>query len=126
MSPQDRELLDAFETLSLPFERWNQRTHVSIAFAYLRCYGFDGALDRMRRGVKAYNAHNGVEESPTSGFNETTTVAFLRLIDCAMQTYGDVFPTTDAEQFCDAHPQLTGLPQGGINVDLQDVRVGFL
>jgi hypothetical protein len=102
----DAELLRHFETLTLPFERWTHRAHVRVAFSYLRAHAFDDALAHMRAGVKAYNAANHVPESPTSGYNETTTHAFLHLIAATMQSYGDVFPTETANAFCDAHPQL--------------------
>ena len=60
----------------------------------------------MRRGVKAFNQHHGIEDSPTSGYNETTTVAFLRLIAALDRAYNEVFPTVGSKEFCDAHPQL--------------------
>jgi hypothetical protein len=43
----------------------------------------------MRSNVKAYNDHNGVPESATSGYNETTTHAFLHLILATLQAYGE-------------------------------------
>ena len=45
-------------------------------------------------------------ESPTSGYNETTTVAFVRLVAATMAAYGDVLPAAAADAFCDAQPQL--------------------
>ena len=102
----DVELLHQFEALTLPFNQWTHRAHVRVAFLYLRAHAFDEALSRMRKGVKAYNAANKVPESPTSGYNETTTQAFLHLIAATMHSYGGVFPTETADAFCDAHPQL--------------------
>ena len=60
----------------------------------------------MRAGVKTYNAHNSVPESPTSGYNETTTAAFLHLIAATLAAYGKTHPTSTSEEFCDMHPQL--------------------
>jgi len=102
----DAELLRQFETLTLPFNQWTHRAHVRVAFSYLRAHPFDEALLRMRRGVKAYNAANNVPESATSGYNETTTHAFLHLIAATMAAYGGVFPVDTADAFCDTHPQL--------------------
>ena len=102
----DADLLRQFETLTLPFAQWTHRAHVRVAFSYLRAHPFDEAVARMRAGVKAYNAANEVLESPTSGYNETTTHAFLHLIAATMHSYGDAFPTDTADAFCDAHPQL--------------------
>jgi hypothetical protein len=102
----DEEILEQFERLTLPFDQWTHRAHVRVAFLYLRAHPFDAALDRMRRGIKAYNAANNVPESPTSGYNETTTVAFLHLIAATMAAYSRDFPTPTADAFCDTHPQL--------------------
>jgi len=102
----DSDLVHQFEALTLPFEQWTHRAHVKVAFLYLRDHPFDEALVRMRRGITAYNAANKVAESPTSGYNETTTHAFLQLIAATMQAYGGVFPADDSDAFCNMHPQL--------------------
>ena len=102
----DAEFLRQFESRTLPFAQWTHRAHVRIAFLYLRAHPFEQALPRMRNGVKAYNAANHVPESPTSGYNETTTHAFLHLVAATIAAYEHVIPTTSADAFCDAHPQL--------------------
>lgn len=102
----NREHLRSFEDLTLPFGEWTHRAHVKVSFTYLRTYPFDEALDRMRAGVKAYNARHGVPEGPTSGYNETTTRAFMHLIAATLSAYDRTHPTPDAGSFCDTHPQL--------------------
>ena len=102
----DQQFLAAFEACRLPFAEWTHRAHVKVAFLYLREHPFDAALARMRAGVQAYNAAHHVPESATSGYNETTTHAFLQLIAATMQAYGGVLPTETADGFCDTHPQL--------------------
>ena len=89
----DDQFLQSFESLALPFEQWNHRAHVRIAFIYLSRHSFDAALAKTRSGVQAYNARNNVPDSPTSGYNETTTRAFLQLIAATMSAYESVFPT---------------------------------
>ena len=106
MKPTEHRLIHAFESLSLDPSEWTHRTHVSIAFLYLREHGFDGALERIRQGIKAYNAHHAVEESATSGYNETTTTALLTLIDTVMRAYGEILPASNADEFCECHPEL--------------------
>jgi hypothetical protein len=76
----DDELVNAWESLSLPFDEWTHRAHVKVAFTYLTRHSFPEALAKMRSGVKAYNDRNKVPENPTSGYNETTTHAFMHLI----------------------------------------------
>ena len=102
----DPAFLAAFETQSLPFGEWTHRAHVKVAFLYLRQLPLGDALDRIRAGIRAYNAANAVPESPTSGYNETTTAAFVHLVAATMAAYGDAFPAPTADAFCDAHPQL--------------------
>ena len=102
----DEEHLRAFETSTLPFREWTHRAHVKVAFAYLRRYPFDEALGRMRAGIKAYNARHEVPEGPASGYNETTTHAFMHLVWANMCAYGQSHPAPDADGFCDTHPQL--------------------
>ncbi len=102
----DEEFLQAFESLTLPFDQWTHRAHVKVAFIYLSRHSFDVALAMMRSGVKAYNTRHNVPDSPTSGYNETTTHAFLHLIAAMMHAYGRVFPALDADSFCETHPQL--------------------
>jgi hypothetical protein len=102
----DERFLAEFESCRLPFAQWTHRAHVKVAFLYLREHLFDGALDRMRARIQAYNAAHQVPESATSGYNETTTHAFLQLIAATIQAYGGVMPTETSDQFCDTHPQL--------------------
>ena len=102
----DDEFLSAFEARTLPFAQWTHRAHVKVAFLYLRDLPLDAALDKVRAGIRAHNVANAVSELPTSGYNETTTVAFVRLVAATMAAYGDAFPTPTADAFCDAHAQL--------------------
>ncbi len=81
----DDELLIQFEACTLPYEMWTMhRTHLKVAHLYLKRYPFDDALERIRRGIKAYT----------------------HLIAAVMQAYGAMLPTTTADEFCDTHPQL--------------------
>jgi hypothetical protein len=102
----DAELRRRFEDCSLPGELWTHRAHVRVSYCYLKQYPFHEALDRLRSSIRTYNASRNVPEGPTSGYNETTTVAFLRLIDATMRSYGELLPTVNADAFCDTHPHL--------------------
>jgi outer membrane protein assembly factor BamD (BamD/ComL family) len=102
----DDDLLQQFETQTLPYQEWTHRCHVKVAYLYLKKHPFAEALTQMQKGVKTYNASQNVHEGPTSGYNETTTHAFLHLIAAIMKAYEGVLPTTTADNFCDTHPQL--------------------
>jgi GNAT superfamily N-acetyltransferase len=102
----DVEFLRAFEDRTLPFDQWTHRAHIKVAYLYLRQYPFDVALDRLRTHIQAYNAANHRPEGPSRGYNETTTHALHRLVAAVMQAYGNTFPASTADEFCDLHPQL--------------------
>jgi hypothetical protein len=99
----DNELLCAFEDTSLPFASWNHRAHVRVAFAYLSRFALEEAIERMRAGIRAYNAAHGVGDGPEMGYHETTTQAFLRLIHHVMQQRG---PFRDSHAFCEGNAEL--------------------
>ena len=99
----DDDFLATFEDGSLPFTNWNHRAHVRVAFLYLSRFGLAEAIDRMRSGIKAYNAVHGVEDGPVMGYHETTTQAFMRLIHQALQERG---PFQDSHEFCERNPEL--------------------
>lgn len=102
----DPDLLKHLESLTLPFTDWTHRAHVRVAYLYLTKHPFDQALTHLRTAIQRYNAHNHVPESPTSGYNETTTHAFLHLIAATMRAYAESHPCDSADAFCDTHPQL--------------------
>jgi hypothetical protein len=102
----DREFLRQFEACTLPLPEWTHRAHVKVAFLYLRDHPLEVAIGKLRTGIRAYNAAHDVPEGPLEGYNETTTVAFARLVAATMAAYGNVLPAADAESFCDLHPQL--------------------
>jgi hypothetical protein len=102
----DRQFLRAFEMRTLPFKQWTHRAHVKVAFLYLKKFRFDRALEKIASAIRAYNAANKVPESPTSGYNQTTTHAFLHLVAATIAAYEPAFPSKGADAFCDAHPQL--------------------
>jgi len=102
----DDDLMRAFEAATLPAAEWSHRAHVRVAVTYLRRHDVGEALNRMRIGIKKLNAQHYVPETPLSGYNETTTCAFVHLIAVTLQAYRQTHPTPDADAFCDTHPQL--------------------
>jgi hypothetical protein len=99
----DEVFLREFEAQRWPLEKWHHRDHVKLAYLYLRRFGFDEAAARMRAGIKVHNAAHGVADSPTSGYHETMTQAWLRLVDLVLREYG---PAEDADAFVEQHPEL--------------------
>ncbi|MEY2410865.1 MAG: hypothetical protein QOF48_3535 [Verrucomicrobiota bacterium] len=100
----DDEHLRRFEDRSLPIDSWNHRAHLKVAYLYLNQFSFDDALDRLRAGIRAYNAAHNIPESLTSGYHETITCAWLQLVHTTLQQFG---PASSADAFLDAQSQLT-------------------
>ncbi|MBI1324444.1 hypothetical protein GC170_14840 [bacterium] len=76
------ELVEAFETGTLPYVHWTHRAHLAVAVRYVRTMPHDAALTRIRERIGAYNACCG---DPT-GYNETITRLYLmRLRDDTVQ-----------------------------------------
>ena len=84
----DAHFLREFEVAAIPRERWKHRDHIRMAFLYVREHGLEGALSRIRPGIRALNRANQVPESATSGYHETVTVAWAKLIAATLEAWG--------------------------------------
>jgi hypothetical protein len=103
----DADLLQQFESCSLPFSQWTHRCHVKVAYLILSKYPFDEALARIKASIQAYNKFNRVpDDGPLQGYNETTTQALAHIIAAVMQAYRETHPVSNADAFYDMHPQL--------------------
>ena len=99
----DDDLLWQFEDGTLPFDQWVHWAHVRVAYLYLSRHPFDRAVEKMRAGIRAYNAAHQVPDEPTRGYHETMTRAWLHIIHTTMQIYG---PAESADAFVEGQPQL--------------------
>jgi hypothetical protein len=75
------ELTLAFAGRALPRERWTHSAHLAIGAWHVREYGTAGALERLRRGIRALNEHQGTQNSENTGYHETITAAYVQLIE---------------------------------------------
>ena len=81
MQGEAANVVRAFEDRSLPLEVWRKHaTHVLVSTWYLVHLPEAEAIERIRTGIQRYNAAHGIAATPTSGYHETVTVAFIRLI----------------------------------------------
>ena len=63
----DSEFLERFEAAAIPKEEWRHRDHIRMAFLYLRDAPLDEAIASIRKGIRALNRANGVEEGARMG-----------------------------------------------------------
>jgi hypothetical protein len=76
---------------------------VKLAYLYAVRFGRDAAAQKLRDGIRAYNAANNVPDTPTRGYRETMTMAWLHIIYTTIEEYG---PRATADEFFEFHPQL--------------------
>ncbi len=100
----DDDFIQHFEACSFPFDQWHHRAHVKLAYLYLTRFGFDAAGTKLRAGIRAYNATKNIPDQPTSGYHETMTQFWLRIVQATVQQYGGL---ATADEFFDFHPQLS-------------------
>lgn len=78
--PEIDKFLAAFEAGTLPKERWTHAAHLLTGACYVHALGETAAIDRMRLCVKRYNVAVGGQNTKTSGYHETITIAWIKLL----------------------------------------------
>lgn len=50
-----------FEACTLPLDQWHHRAHLKVPYLYLTSFDFASAAQKVRDGIRAYNAasHRG-------------------------------------------------------------------
>ena len=100
----DDDFIQQFETRTFPFAEWHHRAHIKLAYLYLTRHGYEAAANKLRDGIRAYKAANNIPDQPTSGYHETITIFWLRIVQTTVQQYG---ARENADDFYDFHPQLS-------------------
>jgi hypothetical protein len=73
-------LVAAFESRMLPKAQWTHGAHLTMGFWYAAHLPPEVALDRIRAGILRLNEAHGVVSTPISGYHETITRSYMRLI----------------------------------------------
>ncbi len=71
------ELVQAFQSLTLPLPRWSHQAHLTVGIWYLTRMPADAATPLIRDGIKRYNESQGVPNSDTRGYHETITLFYV-------------------------------------------------
>lgn len=95
----DTEFLRAFEAATLPRGEWTHAAHLRMAYLYLKSGdSWQSVLPHVRDRIQCFNLANGNR----TGYHETITVAFLRVVRRRL----DTAPTTTFDAFRAANPDL--------------------
>jgi hypothetical protein len=73
-------LVAMFEACTLPRELWTHRAHLTVGLWYLMRFEERVAADLIRTRIKRYNQACGIETTATSGYHETITLFYVRMI----------------------------------------------
>ena len=83
-APVSEEALDAFvrafELGTLTKSRWTHEGHLAAGAHYVFLLGEAAAMDRMRERVRAYNEAVGRANTASSGYHETLTRMWIRVL----------------------------------------------
>jgi hypothetical protein len=85
----------AFEECTLVKQRWTHSAHLLTGACYVHSLGQAAAIEKMRTCVRRYNESVGGKNTETSGYHETITVAWIKLLDGLRRST----PTVDRASF---------------------------
>jgi hypothetical protein len=71
----------AFEGCTLPKEQWTHGAHLLTGACYVHALGEAEAIARMRLCVSRYNESVGGQNTEMSGYHETITVVWIKLLN---------------------------------------------
>jgi hypothetical protein len=72
--------IHAFEAGTLPKSHWTHAAHILTGACYVYRLGEAAAIDQMRARVTAYNVAVGGQNTPTSGYHETITILWIKIL----------------------------------------------
>ena len=75
-----RTFIRAFEECTLPRGEWTHPAHLTVAMWYLMDRSGIEATICIRNGILRYNGANGIKTTANSGYHETITLFWTRLV----------------------------------------------
>ena len=74
------KLVRDFEFCTLPRAEWTHRAHLTVALWYCLRHPFAEATRLIRVGIKKYNHAHGIVTTVESGYHETMTLFWARIV----------------------------------------------
>jgi hypothetical protein len=95
-APLDTEsLVRLFLDCSLPKPAWTHVAHLRVGLWHVRRFGADLAVDLLRERISRYNESVGTANTSSSGYHETLTVFYVKVIDAFVSA--DASPDQEAD-----------------------------
>jgi hypothetical protein len=95
------DLARDFLACTLPKAAWTHEAHLRVGAWHVDRYGATAALPRLRASIRSLNDSHGTANTPTGGYHETITAAYVRLIAEFLAEGAAALPP-EAEQALDA------------------------
>jgi hypothetical protein len=73
-------LVSEFQQGIFPHKYWKHQAHLIVAAWYCCQYETTEAINQLRTAIQNYNNKNGIVNSDTSGYHETGTVFWTRIV----------------------------------------------
>jgi hypothetical protein len=89
------ELVQRFNSCTLPAEAWTHEAHLVMGVWYLRQYNLTQAMLLVRQRIILFNSSVGGPVSFERGYHETLTWFWLKTIDTFLDIYGREHPLLD-------------------------------
>lgn len=70
-------LVQQFETCTLPASLWTHHAHLVVALRYLLQYSEEEAIRQIRQGIVQFNVAVGGKNTDHSGYHETITLFYI-------------------------------------------------
>jgi hypothetical protein len=75
------EIAEQFLNKTLPKEAWTHQAHLAVAFVVVNQLKEEAmVVDRLRAHIKAYNVSVGTENTDQSGYHETLTIFWVKVV----------------------------------------------
>ena len=84
------EFIGAFEACTLPKDRWTHGAHLLTGACYVHQLGESAATEKIRTCVRRYNEAVGGKNTDTSGYHETITIAWIKLLAKLLRESGPI------------------------------------
>ena len=81
------QLIADFQSCKLPRDAWTHQAHLRVGAWHVHRLGAENTLVTLRAGIRRLNDSHGTVNSPSSGYHETITAAYVRLLDLFLATF---------------------------------------
>jgi hypothetical protein len=89
LSTEVLSLVKAFENKTLAKSSWTHQAHLSVGIYYLLHFSFYEALCLLKANIITYNQSVGTVNNSTSGYHETLTIFWLKVLANFIESVDD-------------------------------------